>query len=330
MGLGLKNEPTNREEFGEYCLRRLGSPVIEINVSDEQVDDRISDALQYYQDYHFEGTEKIYYKHLVTAFNRSGAISEVKIVTPGIAYNNADSVVFTSNNSGSGATANVVTDANGAITSIIMTAPGDGYQLEPGVTITTSTGSNVSLLALTGGYIPLPENIIGAINVFNIGSIGFGSQDIFNVRYQIALNDLYTLTSQSMVPYFMALTHISLLEELLVGKIAMRFNRYQNRVYLDFDWRKMVNGTFLIIEAYNVVDPDVYTKIWRDRWLQQYATCLIKLQWGSNLVKFRGMNLPGGVQFNGEFIYTEAVREKEELEKLMINSYSLPVADMIG
>jgi hypothetical protein len=128
----------------------------------------------------------------------------------------------------------------------------------------------------------------------------------------------------------MAMTHISLLEELLVGKIAMRFNRYQNRVYLDFDWRKMVNGTFLIIEAYNVVDPDVYTKIWRDRFLQRYSTALIKRQWGSNLTKFIGMNLPGGVQFSGAKIYDDAVAEIEALEKEMIQTWSAPVADMIG
>lgn len=244
--------PTTRNDFKEYCLRRLGKPVIDINVADEQVEDRVDDALRYYFDYHFDGTEKIYYKHQITA--------------------------------------NTVSDK----------------------------------------YITLPENIIGAVSVFSIGDPSVRSDDLFNIRYQIALNDLYTLTSVSMVPYYTTFQHLALIQELLVGKQPIRYNRNRNILYVDMDWNTVNVGEYLLIEAYEVVDPTVYTDVWKDQWLMRYATALIKRQWGSNLTKFTGMQMPGGVQFNGEKILDDAVAEIKELEDTMLNSYSLPVLDMVG
>jgi hypothetical protein len=244
--------PTSKSEFKEYCLRKLGKPVIEINVDDDQVDDRIDEALRYYYDYHFDGSDKIYYKHAVTQ-----------------------------------------TDVNNK-------------------------------------YITLPENIIGAVSVFSIGDPSVRADDLFNIRYQIALNDLYTLTNVSVVPYYMVMEHLALLTEMLVGKVPIRYTRHKNRLYVDTDWGNLAVGSFLLVEAYEVVDPAVYTDAWNDRWLQNYATALIKRQWGSNLTKFTGMNLPGGVQFNGEKIYNDAVDEITKMEQEMISGYSLPVLDMIG
>lgn len=243
--------PSSRAAFKEYCLRRLGKPVIEINVDDDQVEDRIDEALKYYWDYHFDGTEKIYYKHQVTA--------------------------------------NTISDR----------------------------------------YITLPDNVIGAVNIFSIGD-AMNVANIFNIRYQIALNDLYTLTTVSLVPYFMAFQHIQLIEEILVGKKPIRYNRHRNQLFIDMDWFVMDAGQFIIVEAYQVVDPDTYTDAWGDRWLAQYATALVKRQWGNNLKKFEGMQMPGGIMFNGQKIYDEAIEEINALEKEMISSYSLPVADMIG
>lgn len=243
--------PSSRAAFKEYCLRRLGKPVIEINVDDDQVEDRIDEALKYYWDYHFDGTEKIYYKHQVTA--------------------------------------NTISDR----------------------------------------YITLPDNVIGAVNIFSIGD-AMNVSNIFNIRYQIALNDLYTLTNISLVPYFMAFQHIQLIEEILVGKKPIRYNRHRNQLFIDMDWSVMDEGQFIIVEAYQVVDPDTYTDAWGDRWLAQYATALVKRQWGNNLKKFEGMQMPGGIMFNGQKIYDEAIEEINALEKEMISSYSLPVADMIG
>ena len=244
--------PTTRAEFKAYCLRKLGSPVIEINVDDDQVDDRIDEALRYYWDYHFDGSDKTYYRHQVTEQNKLDK------------------------------------------------------------------------------YITLPENIIGAIRVFPIADPIVRSDDLFNIRYQIALNDLYTLTSVSMVPYYMTMEHLSLIAELLVGQQPIRYTRHKDRLYVDMDWDKINAGEYLLVEAYEVIDPDVWTDVWADRWLQNYATAKIKYQWGSNLTKFTGMSLPGGVQFNGEKILEDARQEIEKMEQEMISSYSLPVSDMIG
>lgn len=243
--------PTSRAAFKEYCLRRLGKPVIEINVDEDQVDDRIDEALAYYWDYHFDGTEKIYYKYQITAEDAANK------------------------------------------------------------------------------YITLPDNIIGAVNIFNIGD-AMNIANIFNIRYQIALNDLYTLTNISLVPYFMAFQHIQLIEEILVGRKPIRYNRHRNQLFIDMDWSILPVGNYVIVEAYQVVDPDTYTDVWHDRWLAQYATALIKRQWGNNLKKFDGMQMPGGLTFNGQKIYDEAIEEINALEKEMITSYSLPVSDMIG
>ena len=243
--------PTSRIEFKEYCLRKLGKPVIEINVDDDQIDDRIDEALRYYMDYHFDGSEKTYYKYSVTVMD------------------------------------------------------------------------------IANRYITMPDNIMGVVNLFPVGQ-GLNTNNLFNIRYQIALNDLYTLTSVSMVPYYMALTHIQFLEQMLVGQQPLRYNRVINKLYIDMDWSLINPGDYIVVEAYQVVDPDIYTRAWSEYWLQRYAACLIKQQWGTNLKKYQGMQLPGGLTFNGQQIYDEATQERNEIEHEMLSSYSLPVSDMIG
>ena len=243
--------PTNRAEFKENCLRKLGKPVIEINIDEDQLEDRVDEALRYYYDYHFDGSSKIYYKHQITNDDK------------------------------------------------------------------------------TNKYITLPENIIGAVSIFDIGS-ALGTNNLFNIRYQIALNDIYTLTSVSMIPYYMAIQHIQFLEQLLVGRQPIRYNRHTNKLHLDMDWDRFNINDYVIVEAYEVINPDTYTDAWSDRWLLRYASCLIKLQWGTNLKKFDGMKMPGGLTFNGQQIYNEALQERQELENEMIFTYSLPAQDMIG
>jgi hypothetical protein len=133
-----------------------------------------------------------------------------------------------------------------------------------------------------------------------------------------------------MVPYYMAMQHVQFLESMLVGQQPLRYNRIMNKCYIDMDWTIINNGDFIILEAYQVVDPEIYPKAYGERWLQNYAACLIKQQWGSNLTKFTGMTLPGGIKFNGEKIYNDATAERAMLEKEMITSFSLPIIDMIG
>lgn len=324
--------PSSRAEFKEYCLRKLGKPVIEINVDDDQVDDRVDEALRYYWDYHFDGSDKQYYRYTVQAKDLPDRVSEIKVVDGGTGYSNTDTVVITratGDTEGTDAAATLTTNSSGAITSINITNHGKLYRLDPIVTITTSGGSGARIIAYKGGFIPLPDNVIGVVNIFPVGQ-ALNTNNLFNIRYQIALNDLYTLTSVSMVPYYMALTHVQNLEQLLVGRQPLRYNRHMNRAYIDMNWSVVNVGDYLVLEAYSIIDPDVYTKAWGDRWLARYAEALIKQQWGQNIKKFDGMKMPGGLTFNGQVIYNEATQERKELEQEMVFTYSLPASDMIG
>lgn len=246
--------PTTRNEFKAYCLRKLGSPVIQINVDDDQVEDRIDEALKYYYDYHFDGVEKFYFKHQVTQQDKDN------------------------------------------------------------------------------GYIQLPpgSGIIGINKIYSIGDPSMRSDDIFNIRYQIALNDLYNLTSVSMVPYYLTMEHLALIQEILVGRQPIDFNRHTDRVYVRMGWEKPAIGEFLMFECYKELDKDEYSAIWSDRWLQNYATVLIKEQWGSNLTKYIGVQLVAGTQFNGERILNDAQKERAKLEEEMIYTYSLPPDFLVG
>jgi len=244
--------PASRTELKDYCLRRLGSPVVDINVDDEQVEDRIDDAIRYYQDYHYDGTERIFLKHQVTAED------------------------------------------------------------------------------IANEYITIPEAVIGVVRVFDIGD-AIQSSTLFNIRYQIHLNDLFDFTSTTYVPYVSAMRHVEQLEEIFVGKKPIRFQRHKNQLNIDMDWgNDIIAGEYVIIEAYRILDPDTYSDVYGDKWLLRYATALIKRQWGENLKKFEGMTLPGGVTFNGQKIWEEATEEINKIEEEMISSYSLPVADMMG
>ena len=244
--------PNSRTTMKEFCLRRLGKPVIEINIDDDQMDDRIDEALLYYQDYHFDGVEQTWLKHVITQ-----------------------------------------TD-------------------------------------IDNKYIPITDTTtISIVDIFDIGDT-MSTNNLFNVRYQIALNDMYDISRMNLVPYFMNFMNIRFIEELLVGKQPIRYNRHVNRLYIDMDWEKVAVGGYVVAKVYNKIDPDTYTDVWGDRWLQRYVSALFQIQWGKNLTKFIGMQLPGGVQFNGEQILQQGMEEKTKLEEEMISSYSLPVHDMTG
>ena len=133
-----------------------------------------------------------------------------------------------------------------------------------------------------------------------------------------------------MVPYYMAMQHIQLLEQLLVGQQPIRYNRRNNRLYIDMDWSITGVNEYVVVEAFSIVDPNEFTKVWSDRWLQRYATALIKRQYGENISKYSEVLLPGGTKFNGQKIYNDAVAEIDMLEKELIKSYSLPISYMIG
>jgi hypothetical protein len=312
--------PTTKAEFKEFCLRKLGKPVIEVNIDDDQLDDRVDESIRYFWDYHFDGSEKTYFKYQISANGMYGMVSEVEIGSGGSGYANGASLVFTTtDSSGAGANATISTNANGTITGITFTNHGTSpYRCDPTVTVAGGTGA--VLRGFNGGYIKMPENIIGAVRIFSPFDPSLRSDDMFSIRYQIALNDLYSLTSYSMVPYYMQMQQLALITEILQGQKPIRYNRHMNRLYVDMKWSTLAVGEYLVVEAYKVVDPEIYTDAWADRWLQEYTTNKVKQQWGTNLKKFTGMQLPGGVQFNGQQIYDEATAK---LEVLMFSSIIL-------
>jgi hypothetical protein len=243
---------TSRQLFKEYILRRLGAPVIDINVDDEQVEDRIDDALLKFRDYHFDGMQHVYYP----------------------------------------------------------------YQLQQ--------------TDINNQYVTLPDDFVGVTRVFDIND-SYNAMNLFNLRYQLHLNELFNISSVSVTPYVVAMRHIEFLEEVFVGKKPIRYNRNTDKLYIDMNWQDDVTaGQFIMIEGYREVNPDENPDVWNDPWLRKYTAALVKLQWGENLKKFEGMNLPGGVTFNGQKIWDEANEEINKLDDEVISGYSLPVTDMIG
>ena len=335
-------KPTTKTQFKEFCLRKLGKPVIEINVDEDQIDDRIDEALSFYADYHFDGTEKTYAKHrvvnsyltLTALVEEDFAVGDVVKQTDAagtatatasmtiIAIDVTNKRLFYKKPSGT-------FTAEGYITSTTFQAK-NGNNAQSVVQLETTANKGVYQGTFELEYIPLSENIIGAINVFNPESnVSLGS-GMFNAKYQFVLHNLHEMNHGSLQHFQMSMQHLQLLEELLVGAVPLRFNRHQNKLMLDMDWGNLTVGNYIVIEAYQVVDPNTFTDVWSDRFLQNYATAKIKYQWGSNLTKFNGMTLPGGVQFNGEQILSDAREEILRLEEEMANGYSLPSVDMIG
>jgi hypothetical protein len=315
--------PQTREEFKAYCLRRLGQPVIQINIDDDQVEDRIDEALKYYQEYHYNSFEKYYFKYQIEEKNFPDAIYEVSIIASGNGYANGESLVFTSNGGGSGAIGTISTNGNGAITSVTLTNHGTSYPLAPTISVNTVAGTGASLSCELGGFIELPDSIIGVVKIFDISS-SIVSQDMFSLQYQIALNDIWALNSFSMIPYYTTIMHLNLIQQLLIGQQPIRYQRHRNRLHIDMNYNRLESGRWVIAETYQAISPTDFPDIWSDFWLQRYTTALIKRQWGEHLKKFGNTMLPGGVVLNGKEKFDEAQREIEMLEANIVNNFSIP------
>jgi hypothetical protein len=240
--------PTSRKEFKDRCLRAIGYPALQVEADDDQIEDRIDDALLLYWDYHYEGREKLYFKHQITAED------------------------------------------------------------------------------IANRYITLPDVITGVVRVLDMGNSS--ANTLFNVRYQLALNDLWDLSGTSLIPYYLARRHIEMFNEFFAQQPLIRFNQHTGILYLDTAWENIDEGQFIVVECYRLLDPDVYTKIWQDRWLNKYATALIKRQVAQHLKKLN-LPLPAGVSFNGSEWYADAQTEIEKLEQELMDS-SLPPMDFIG
>lgn len=244
--------PTTREEFKDYVLRKIGSPVIEINVSDEQVDDRIDEAISFWRDYHYDGSQLVYLKHQLTQED------------------------------------------------------------------------------IDRGYIEIPENMLGVTRIFDLSSSISTGTGFFNVQYQFVLNNINDITGYNVQHYYMSMSHLQFLQEILVGKQLVRYNRHINRLYIDGKKTVMTPDSYIIVEGYDIISGETYSDVWQDRFLQNYTSALIREQWGLNLTKFTNMQLVGGVQFNGEQILSDAKADRKEMEENAIGSLQPLTYNWIG
>lgn len=244
--------PTSRKEFKDYVLRKIGAPVIEINASDEQIEDRIDEGISFWRDYHYNGSQLVYLKHQLTADD------------------------------------------------------------------------------IENKYVTLPEGLLGIQKVFDFSSSVSSGSGMFNVQYQFVLNNVRGITSYDVTNYYMTMQHIEFMQEILVGRPLIRYNKHVNKLFLDADKSRMSEGDFIIIEAYDVINPDDYPDVWSDRWLQNYCSVLIREQWGLNLSKFTNMQLVGGVSFNGDTILQEARAEREKMEEESMRSLQPLTYNFIG
>jgi len=314
--------PSSRQGLIDYCLRRLGHPVIEINIDEDQIEDRIDDAFQFYREYHYDAVEMVYLKVQVTPSTAILANAEANIFVVG----------------------DVITGANSGATATISSTSDTANLVLAGVTGTFASGelvtgsrsnSNAIVNAVTIGnydnrYFDIPDAVVGVTRVLPFSNRSTGI-NIFDIRYQILINDLYSLMSTDLIYYTQVKTQIELINQLLVGVKPIRFNRHMNRLYVDMDWAADVDiGSYMIVECYRILDPDTFTDVYNDRFLKRYATALIKKQWGENMKKFQGVQLPGGVLLNGQQIFDEALQEIQTLEEEMQSRFELPPDMFVG
>jgi hypothetical protein len=276
-------KPASRQQLIDYCLRRLGAPVLEINVDDDQIDDLVDDALQYFQERHYDGVERMYLKHAITQQDIDlGKATSKSPVGPGIVTSTA-----------------------------------------------ISTTGLSSVWYESSNYIQVPDSVIGIENVFKFDTSSI-SGGMFSIKYQLFLNDLYNFNSVELLQYSMVKSYLSDIDFLLTTDKQLRFNKRQNRLYLDIDWGAQTAGNFFILDCYRILNPNDFTKVYNDSFLKRYLTSLIKKQWGQNLIKFRGVKLPGGIELNGREIYEDAEKELENLKQIMALEHELPPYDLIG
>ena len=277
-------QPTSREGLIDYAKRQLGFPVLEINVADEQFQDLLDDAIQIYQERHYDGIVRMYLKYKITQDDIDRG-----------------------------------------------QAKGGGTSL--GITTTTTT-STVGLsttfdLEENQNYIQMPPSVIGVNQIFKVRSDTV-YDGLFNIRYQLFLNDLYAFGSIDLLQYSMVQTKLEDITFLLNPDVRYRFNIRQDRLYIDADFAVLNVDDFFVIDCFRILDPDDFTRVYNDPFLKRYFTALCKKQWGQNLIKFQGVQLPGGIQLNGRQIYDDGVAELTEIRSKMASDYEMPPLDMIG
>jgi|TARA_B100001094_G_C18060707_1_gene734899 hypothetical protein len=318
---------SSRQGLIDYCLRRLGFPVIEINIDEDQIEDRVDDALQLFQEYHFDGVERTYVKHQITG-------STLNISTS-IASNFSKGETLTG--ATSGATAILVSGTGTAFTidNILGTfTAGEVINGSvSGLSATLSSSNHYSAGDMEKGYIPIGTEILSIQRLFPVGQndATTGTNNMFDLMYQFRMNDMYSLLSADLTYYTMVQSHLTTLDQMFVNQRQIRWNRKTNRLYIDTDWDMTFNvGDYVIAEAYAILNPETYNEVYDDMFLKKYLTALLKRQWGENMKKFGGIQLPGGVTLNGVELFQEATAEIAQIEDEMQMKYELPPSFMVG
>jgi len=283
-------QPSTRQELIDYGKRQLGAPVLEINVADEQIEDALDDTIIFYQDRHMDGVEKMYLKHKISK----------------------------------------------DFTDTIQATSAEGRETSLGITTTTSSSVNITGIGATTfnfdetqNFIQIPDAVIGIEKVWKVDSRAIAS-NMFNITYQLFLNEIYYFSSMELLSYTQTKRYLEDIDFILHPDKQIRFNRRQNRLYIDSDYSSMKEDDYLIIECYRVLDPNDYPKVYNDRWVKKYFTAKLKKQWGQNLIKFQGVKLPGGIELNGRQIYDDGVAEMQAIEDKMSTEFELPPLDFIG
>ena len=288
-------KPASRTQLVDYCLRKLGAPVLEINVDDDQIDDLVDDAIQLFNERHFDGVERMYLKYEITQGDIDRGIgAEV----PGEDTPNSKTGV-------------------GIVTTTTTSTSIPGY----GTTTTTFYENS--------NFLQIPESVVGVNKIFKFDTSSI-SGSMFSIKYQLFLNDLYYFNSVELLQYSMTKTRLEDIDFLLTPEAQIRFNKRQDRLYLDIDWGSQTEGDFLVLDCHRALDPDTFNQVYNDYFVKLYLTALIKRQWGQNLIKFRGVKLPGGLELNGREIYDDAERDLERIKDKMMLEFEIPPLDFIG
>ena len=278
-------QPASRTDLINYCKRQLGAPVLEINIADEQVDDLVDDALQYFHERHFDGVIQTFLKYKITQDD-------------------------------------------------IDRGRGKGSNNPVGIVTTTATStvgiSSTFSFEENSNFLQIPPAVLGINKIFRFDGSNTVTNNMFSVKYQLFLNDVYTFSSTEILSYAMTKRYLEDIDFALGTEKHIRFNKRQDRLYLDFDWGAASVDDYLIIDCYRLIDPDDFTRVYNDSFLKKYLTALMKRQWGQNLIKFQGVKLPGGIELNGRQIYDDAEKDLEIIREQMSNTYELPPLDMIG
>ena len=313
--------PSTRQGLMDYCLRKLGHPVIEINIDEDQLEDRINEAIEFYREFHYDASEAVYLAKKFTS-------SQLTLTGNAASFINGEAIT--------GSTSAAYTQVHSGNTSTVVNVWKTNGSFQVGETVTGArSGATSTVVSFSAGsadnqYFSLPDEVHGVTRILPLSNKTSGV-NMFDIRYQLFLNDIQSLLNLDIIYYSQIKTQINLINDLLTGQKPIRFNRHTNRLYVDLGWTTDLNiGDHIIIEGFKFLNPNEFTDVYNDTFLKDYATALIKQQWGTNLKKFEGVQLPGGVTLNGQKIYDEATEEIKALREEIRRTWELPVDMFVG